>query len=83
MSTSLPPETFAQAVAALEAIRDGMDVLTAIKRHPLPHGLLSKSALVAAYRQLVASGAWEADPALPARIRSCPSTQKQQTPSHL
>ncbi len=72
MTKPLPPETFAQAVAALEAIRDGLDVMTAIKRHPLPHGLLSKSALVAAYRRLVESGAWEADPDLLARIRLKP-----------
>ncbi len=71
-SRDLPPETFAQAVRALEAIRDGMDVMTAIKRHPLPRGLLSKSALVAAYRRLVAEGVWEADPDLLARIRLKP-----------
>ncbi len=71
-SHDLPPETFAQAVRALEAIRDGMDVMTAIKRHPLPRGLLSKSALVAAYRRLVAEGVWEADPDLLARIRLKP-----------
>ena len=69
---SLPPETFTQAVQALQAIRDGMDVMTAIKRHPLPRGLLSKSALVAAYRRLVAEGVWEADPDLLARIRLKP-----------
>ncbi|HFC08730.1 MAG TPA: tRNA uridine(34) 5-carboxymethylaminomethyl modification radical SAM/GNAT enzyme Elp3 [Chloroflexi bacterium] len=72
MSDALPPETLAQAIGALEAIRDGMDVMTAIKRHPLPRGLLSKSALVAAYRHLVASGAWEEDPGVLARIRLKP-----------
>ncbi len=72
MTEELSPEVFTQAIRALEAIRDGMDVMTAIKRHPLPRGLLSKSALVTAYRHLVASGAWEEDPDLLARIRLKP-----------
>ncbi len=60
------------ASQALEAIRYGMDVRTALRRHPLPNGFLAKHALVAKYRQLVESGAWEEDAELLARIRMKP-----------
>jgi elongator complex protein 3 len=67
------PERIELARRALEAVRAGSDVLKAIQRHPLPEGgYLGKHMLVAAYRQLVASGEWQEDPHLLARIRMKP-----------
>lgn len=56
----------------LTAIRDGMEVEEAIRRHPLPYGHLSKSMLLAAYRELVHRGEWEEDPDLARRLRLKP-----------
>jgi elongator complex protein 3 len=69
---SLPPEKLAQARLALEDIRRGKAVEAALRAHLWRGAALHKSALVAAYRQLVASGEWEADEALLARIRLKP-----------
>ncbi|MBU0510490.1 MAG: tRNA uridine(34) 5-carboxymethylaminomethyl modification radical SAM/GNAT enzyme Elp3 [Chloroflexi bacterium] len=68
------PEKLALARKALEEIRGGEKVFEAIRHHPLPggEGYFGKSVLVAAYRQLVAQGEWEADPALLAKIRLKP-----------
>jgi elongator complex protein 3 len=68
------PQKLMLARRALEMIRDGEKVFDAIRRHPLPdgEGFLGKSVLVEVYRQLVADGAWEADPALLAKIRLKP-----------
>ncbi|MCU0484722.1 MAG: tRNA uridine(34) 5-carboxymethylaminomethyl modification radical SAM/GNAT enzyme Elp3 [Anaerolineales bacterium] len=67
------PETLALARQALEDMRRGREVASAVQRHPLPGGgYLAKHALVAAYRQLVESGEWPADPALLERIRMKP-----------
>ena len=67
------PETLAMARQALEEIRAGAEVLKTLRRHALPEGgYLAKHMLVAAYRRLVESGEWEADPALLARIRMKP-----------
>ncbi|MBN2385761.1 MAG: tRNA uridine(34) 5-carboxymethylaminomethyl modification radical SAM/GNAT enzyme Elp3 [Anaerolineales bacterium] len=49
-----------------------MPVAEAVRRHPLAEGHLNKSALVAAYRELVDSGEWDPDPGLLARIRLKP-----------
>ncbi len=57
---------------ALEDVRRGVPVLEAVRQHPLDGGHLSKSALVAAYRQLVGSREWPADPGLLAAIRLKP-----------
>lgn len=67
------PERMALANAALEDIRGGMGVFDALAAHPLADGgFVGKQLLVAAYRQLVESGAWSEDPALLARIRLKP-----------
>lgn len=58
----------------LEELRSGTALLDAVRNHPLPNGggYLGKHLLVAAYQELVASGAWSADPHLLARIRMKP-----------
>jgi len=69
------PEKLALARLALEDIRAGAAVSDAIKNHPQQGeggGFIGKQMLVAAYRQLVASGEWQPDPALLARIRMKP-----------
>ncbi|HSF82458.1 MAG TPA: tRNA uridine(34) 5-carboxymethylaminomethyl modification radical SAM/GNAT enzyme Elp3 [Anaerolineales bacterium] len=67
------PEMLALACKVLEDVRSGRRVADALRRHPLPKGgYLGKHVLVAAYRQLVESGAWQPDPALLARIRMKP-----------
>ncbi|MEX1249014.1 MAG: tRNA uridine(34) 5-carboxymethylaminomethyl modification radical SAM/GNAT enzyme Elp3 [Anaerolineales bacterium] len=67
------PERMLRARAALEEIRAGALVFEALARHPMEGGgFVGKQLLVAAYRQLVESGAWPEDPALMARIRLKP-----------
>jgi len=56
----------------LQDVQAGFSVLEAVRRHPQQDGYISKSALVAAYRQLVESGEWEADEAILAAIRLKP-----------
>ncbi len=69
----ITPEKMAVARLILEDVRRGEDVLRAALQHPLPgSGGCAKHVLVAAYRQLVASGEWPPDPALLARIRMKP-----------
>ncbi|GAB4522859.1 MAG: tRNA uridine(34) 5-carboxymethylaminomethyl modification radical SAM/GNAT enzyme Elp3 [Anaerolineales bacterium] len=68
------PEKLQIARRALEQVRDGIDVLEAIQRNPLPDGgHPAKHMLVAAYRALVEEGVWEEDPVLLARIRMKPT----------
>lgn len=69
---SLPPEKLAQARLALEDIRNGRPVEAALRAHLWQGAPLHKSALVAAYRQLVDSGEWPADDSLLERIRLKP-----------
>jgi len=69
---TLTPEKMSQARHALEDIRAGRSIAEAVRRHPLDGGHLSKSMLVAAYYDLVASGEWEDDPAFLAHIRMKP-----------
>jgi len=58
---------------ALEAIRNGLDVRSAMRQYPLPEGgFLGKHALVKVYHQLVESGEWDEDSALLAKIRMKP-----------
>ena len=68
------PEELELAKTALADIRAGMDVQKALRHHPLPdgQGFLAKHTLVAAYRELVGTGAWQADAELLARIRMKP-----------
>jgi elongator complex protein 3 len=69
---ALTPEILAIARIALEEVRGGMPVADAVRRHPLEGGHLSKSALVAAYYQLVEEEEWPPDPGLLAAIRLKP-----------
>jgi elongator complex protein 3 len=67
------PETLELACQVLESIRAGRTVEAAIRQAPLPDGgYLAKHMLVAAYRQLTESGAWQPEPALLERIRMKP-----------
>lgn len=66
-------EKLAAARLVLEDLRAGIKVLDAIRAHPLQSGgYLSKSILVAAYRQITQSGEWTFDPEMMARIRMKP-----------
>lgn len=70
---ALTPQKMELAHLLLERIRTGEDVMTLIRRHPLEGGgYLNKAALVAAYKELVDSGAMQADTALLERIRMKP-----------
>ncbi len=69
---TLTPEKLALARRVLEDVRRGRAVLEALRSHPLRGGYLSKSALVAAYRQMVAAGEMKPDPRLLERIRMKP-----------
>ena len=68
------PEKLEAARLALEEVRQGVSPLEALRRNPLPSGgHASKSAMVTVYRQMVADGEMEDDPALLRRIRMKPS----------
>ena len=70
---ALTPKKMELAHFLLNKIRAGEDVMTLIRRHPLEGGgYLNKAALVAAYKELVDSGAMQADNALLERIRMKP-----------
>lgn len=61
------------AYQALELVRAGKDVTTALRRFPLPDGgYLGKHMLVAVYHQLVDNGEMDPDPRLLERIRMKP-----------
>jgi len=67
------PERLLCARAALKDIRAGASVFEAVSRHPLEGGgFVGKQILVAAYRELVQTGAWAEEPGLLARIRLKP-----------
>ena len=69
---SLTPEKLALARLILVDVRAGFPLMEAVRRHPVEAGYVSKSALVAAYHQLVEKGEWEADEAILAAIRLKP-----------
>lgn len=69
---SVSPEKMILAVRALEDVRAGKPVETALREHAWNNAPLHKSALVAAYRQLVESGEWDADDSLLRTIRLKP-----------
>ena len=69
---SLPPEKMVQAIQALEDVRAGKAVEAALRDNTWNEAPLHKSALVAAYHQMVESGEWEADDTLLAAIRLKP-----------
>ena len=67
------PEMLEQAKQVLEEVQRGAAVERALRRHPLPEGgYLAKHVLVAAYRQLIETGAWKSNPAILERIRMKP-----------
>ncbi|GMV35246.1 MAG: tRNA uridine(34) 5-carboxymethylaminomethyl modification radical SAM/GNAT enzyme Elp3 [Chloroflexi bacterium CFX1] len=70
---ALTPQKMELAHFLLNKIREGEDVMTLIRRHPLEGGgYLNKAALVAAYKQKVEAGQIEPDPALLEKIRMKP-----------
>ena len=69
---SLPPEKIAHARLALEDVRLGKPLATALREHSWNNAPLHKSSLVAVYRQLIESGEWEPDETLLALIRLKP-----------
>jgi len=69
---SLTPEKMAQARRALEDVRLGKSLGAALREYSWNDAPLHKSALVAAYQQLIESGEWEPDEALLASIRLKP-----------
>jgi len=69
---SLPPEKLDLARLALEEVRLGKPLSVALREHAWQDAPLHKSALVAAYQQLVESGEWEPDETLLAVIRLKP-----------
>jgi len=69
---TLTPEKLALARLILDDVRAGFPVMEAVRRHPEAAGHINKSALVAAYTQLVKRGEWPVDEALLATIRLKP-----------
>ena len=69
----ITPEKLVAARIILEEVKAGKDVFDAIRKNPLPGvGHIAKHTLVVAYRQLVASKEWPADPDFLKRIRLKP-----------
>ncbi len=73
-NNTLTPEKLTLAHHVLEEIREGTEVMRALRTHPLEggEGYLTKAALVAAYNQMVAAGTIEPDRGLLERIRMKP-----------
>ncbi|MDP2777132.1 MAG: tRNA uridine(34) 5-carboxymethylaminomethyl modification radical SAM/GNAT enzyme Elp3, partial [Anaerolineales bacterium] len=73
---TLTPQKLALAHHVLDQIREGSDVMRALRSHPLDAksggGYLTKAALVAAYNQMVAAGTIGPDRILLERIRMKP-----------
>ena len=70
---TLTPKKMALAHHVLDGIRDGDDVMHALRSHPLEEGgYLTKAALVAAYNKMVDTGEIQPDNALLERIRMKP-----------
>ncbi|MCC7117157.1 MAG: tRNA uridine(34) 5-carboxymethylaminomethyl modification radical SAM/GNAT enzyme Elp3 [Anaerolineales bacterium] len=70
---ALTPQKLELARHILDEIRAGQEVMSVLRRHPLPAGgYLNKAALVAAYNEMVAEGSLQADVALLERIRMKP-----------
>lgn len=70
---TLTPQKLALAHHVLDEIREGSDVMRALRSHPLDEGgYLTKAALVAAYNQMVEAGTIAPDRVLLERIRMKP-----------
>ena len=70
------PEKMELARLALVDIREGLDVVDALRRYPIRSkggGYIGKQMLVAVYRELIETGEWEPDANLLARIRMKPT----------
>jgi len=67
------PEQMILARQILQEVREGKNLMDAVRRHPFPSGgYLPKHLLVATYRNLVEKKEWDEDPALLAKIRMKP-----------
>jgi elongator complex protein 3 len=67
------PEQLELAKIILDEVREGREVMDAIRRHPLSGGgYLGKHVLVHVYRELIRDGEWPDDPAILRRIRMKP-----------
>lgn len=67
------PEELQMAKVVLEEVRQNRKLDRALRSHPMPDGrLIAKHILVAAYRELVASGEWKEDSEFLSRIRMKP-----------
>ncbi len=67
------PEQMSLAKIILEEVRGGRKLDRALRSHPQADGrLMAKHMLVAAYRELVAAGEWQEDPAFLSSIRMKP-----------
>ena len=72
-ANKLTPQKLTLAHLVLSEIRGGMDVMRALRTHPLREGgYLTKAALVAAYQQMVDAGTLVPDQALLESIRMKP-----------
>ncbi len=69
---TLTPQKLALAHHVLNEIREGSDVMKALRSHPLDDGYLTKAALVAAYNQMVEAGTIKPNGVLLERIRMKP-----------
>ena len=69
---SLPPEKMSLAKLALAEVREGKSVEGAMRDNPWKSAPLNKSALVAAYHDLVETGEWDPDEDLLKSIRLKP-----------
>ena len=69
---TLTPQKLELAHHVLDEIREGADVMKALRSHPLDDGYLTKAALVAAYNQMVDAGTIQPDKVLLERIRMKP-----------
>jgi len=70
---TLTPQKLALAHHVLDEIREGSDVMKALRSHPLDEGgYLTKAALVAAYNQMVEAGTIQPNGILLERIRMKP-----------
>ncbi len=70
------PETYAQVLALLDALRalpeETTDIAALLRAHPSPTGTYAKSQLLGAYRVLVEHGDYPHDPLLERRLRGRP-----------
>lgn len=71
-ANTLTPDKIALARRVVQDVRRGRDLGTSLRAYALPHGVLGKSFLVAAYNEMVADGTLTADTALLEKLRMKP-----------